>query len=357
MASFRKKNNKWEFTIEIGKDPITGIRIRNTRGGFKTKKEAEQALAKFSLDIGQGINYGNNILVKDFLEQWLNVLQKDRSYNTMLVYKHLIKNHIIPNLGHFKVKDIRTSHIQSLYNRILDSNISIASANLIINILNFSLKYALKMDIINTLPSPIQRRRKILKKTINVWSEDDLKKFLNAVKDTRIYTAVLILSMTGLRCGEFCGLRWENVDLENAIIHVKEQFTNEHTTVLKTQSSYRSIHIPKTLVSYLKNNKNNNNFVYVNNEKYPYLPTALSTSFTYYMNKYCIDLNIPKISIHGLRHTHATILLNKGENIKVISDRLGHASIQMTMDIYSHVLNEMKNRTAELLEVSLENIL
>lgn len=176
----------------------------------------------------------------------------------------------------------------------------------------------------------------------------------------------MLTSLTGLRIGELCGLRWANIDLDEEVIHVREQVLNDktnhtlvHTSILKTNSACRSISIPKSLVTLLKEHKANQishaDFVILDTNNKMCNPRNVSMRFTQAVNRYIKSHEddseqLPKISIHGLRHTHATILLLKGENIKVISERLGHTSVKITLDTYSHVLPSMRKNTALLLD-------
>lgn len=184
---------------------------------------------------------------------------------------------------------------------------------------------------------------------------------------------MLIISLTGLRIGELCGLRWDNVDLENGFINIREQVIQDktnhkliHTRILKTNSAFRSISIPNNLIKLLiehKNNQPNSNiegFVILNRDNVMCNPRNVSMDFTKKVQKYKEledkSKELPQISIHGLRHTHATVLLLKGENIKVISKRLGHTSTKITWDTYSHVLPEMEKQTADLLNSMFDDL-
>lgn len=188
---------------------------------------------------------------------------------------------------------------------------------------------------------------------------------------------ITLISLTGLRVYEACDLRWSNIDLDNGIIHVCEQVINDktnkkfiNTDSLNTVKSYRDISISKFLVSILKSHKlkqpfSNKDFVILDIHTKMYNPRNLSMNFTKVLNKYKLIIDsttantkdkiklyqqLHQISIRGFHHTHATILLLNGENVKVISERLEHNSIKITMDTYSHVLPSMKRQTSDLLD-------
>lgn len=380
MASYRKlKNNTWEVTIELGRDPITGKRKRKTKSGFKTKKEAIEYNNKFSSEISNGLNIiDNKILLKDFLTSWYHDYKINTiKINTRTNYESRINNYIIPYLGNIELYKINTATIQQFYNSLIKKGLKPSSIKKIIEVLRGCFKYAKKLNLINLLPTDIETVPQENKK-IKVWDDHQLKYFLSEIEHSWLYMPILLISLTGLRVGEACGLRWSNIDFNNGIIHVREQVINDkankrliHTNSLKTEKSYRDISIPRFLVTILKSHKlkqsfsNDKDFVILDRHNKMCNPRNLSMNFTKVVNKYKLPIEsttantkdkiklyqqLPQISIHGLRHTHATILLLKGENIKVISERLGHNSIKITMDTYSHVLPTMKRQTADLLD-------
>ena len=380
MASFRRlKNNKWEVTIDLGKDPLTGKRNRSYKSGFKTKKEAIAYANSFSVDIANGLNViDNKILLKDFINSWYNDYKsRTLSMNTKASYLSRINKFIIPTLGNIPVSKVTTATVQQFYNDLIKQGSKPNSAKKIIEVLRGCFKYTKKLNLITFLPTDIETVPQETEK-ITIWDDNQLKYFLSEIKDTWLYVPILIISLTGLRVGELCGLRWENVDLKNGIIHICEQVTIDkinkvliHTNKLKTKTSYRDISIPNNLIRILKEYKlsqpysNNKGFVVLNRENKMCNPRNVSMNFTHTIQKYKLSLNdvhsskkryltnymqLPQISIHDLRHTHATILLLKGENIKVISERLGHNSVKITLDTYSHVLPSMQKETANLLD-------
>ncbi len=164
--------------------------------------------------------------------------------------------------------------------------------------------------------------------------------------------------MTGVRVGELCGIRWCDVYLENGYININNQVIQDKiskklilSSILKTSTSKRSISIPKILIqnlSFIKRQilPSECDFVVLSRQNTMCNPRNISMEFTKKVAKY---QNIKQISIHSLRHTHATLLISNGENIKIISDRLGHKDISITLNTYTHVIDDMKKDTATLL--------
>lgn len=360
MANFKQiKKGNWQVVISLGSDD-KGNRIRIKRQGFKTKKAAEIFVTETLDKRNKGfISNDNGILFKDFINDWFN----DYKINTIGIttrdnYKSRINNHIIPKLGQYKLKEITNIIIQNFYNNLIKEGMKPQSAKKIMEILNGCFKYAKKNKLIYSLPTEIEKVKKE-DKEVEFWSKKDINIFLENFKEKYIYTAVFIDLMTGLRVGELCGLKWKDIDLQNGILKVTHQVIQDketkeliYTNKLKTKTSYRKITIPKILINYLAKLKvderaKENDFVLLNRSGQMCNPRNISMEFTKNISK-CKDLK--RIVFHSLRHTHATLLISNGENIKVVSERLGHKDINTTLNIYTHIIKEMEENTAELLD-------
>ena len=327
MASYKQLNKyNWQVVISLGYDE-NGKKRRVKKQGFRTKKEAE-------------------VFVTETLTK------KNHGYIAPA------NTNIIPKLGHYKLTDITNNIIQNFYNDLINKEkLNPSSAKKVLETLNNCFKYAQKNKLIYTVPTEIETI-KINKKEIEFWTEEELKFFLE-IKDTYLYTPILIASMTGVRVGELCGIRWCDIDLENGYININNQVIQDKnskklilSSILKTSTSKRSISIPKLLITHLEGikaqiNPNKLDYVILNRKNEICNPRNISMEFTKKVSKYP-DVN--QISIHSLRHTHATLLILNGENIKVISDRLGHKDISVTLNTYTHVMEDMKKDTAKLLD-------
>ena len=153
--------------------------------------------------------------------------------------------------------------MQQFYNELINGGLKPNSTKKIIEVLTGCYKYAKKLNLVNYIPTDIEKISQEKEKVI-VWNEEQLKSFLLYIKDSWLYMPILIISLTGLRVGELCGLRWDNIDLENGFINIREQVIQDktnhkliHTSILKTNSAFRSISIPNSLVNLLTNDKLN----------------------------------------------------------------------------------------------------
>lgn len=388
MAYFKnigtKNKPNWvvEASFGTGKD---GKRLRVKKTGFRTQKEAEAYLNEYA----NNVNKGNikiearNIIFGEFIDQWFNEHKsKTLSINTKTNYSSRIYNHIIPRLGRYKLTEIDTLLIQNFYNSLIEEGLKPSSVKKIIETLSNCFKYAKKMKLITSIPTDIEKMP-ITKPQIEYWNKDQVDFFIDSIKNTPLYTPILIDILTGLRIAELCGLRWKDIDFENRTIEVNCQIIFDRinnvlvpTEVLKTDKSHRVIKIPNILVDHLKAIKEDiqpqeNNFIITNRYGLIFNPRNLSMNFTREVSKYKKSLNeiksapkdirqnymqLPQITFHGLRHTHATLLILNGENIKVVSERLGHKDISTTLNTYTHVMEDMKENTASLLDKMFNNL-
>lgn len=365
IASYKQiKKGNWKVTISLGTDPVTHKRMRVIKQGFKTKKEAEQFAINYKNEVNKGLisPTKQDILLKDFILDWFNnhkVLSI--GVTTKNHYISRIKTYIIPLLGSYKVAEIDTLTIQKFYNHLLTKNppLKPSSAKKVIETLNNCLSYAKKIKLISYIPSDIETI-KIEKPKIEYWNQKELKFFLNEIKDTYLYFPTLIISMTGLRVAELCGLKWSDIDYKKGYLTVNRQVIRDESThklvvqdTLKTNNSKRSISLPKILINEFRQRQSSyDNFIVLSRNEEVCNPRNISMEFKRIVSKY---KELPQITIHGLRHTHATILILNGENIKVVSDRLGHKDVTTTLNTYTHIMDKMKDNTAHLLDTIFDN--
>lgn len=377
ISSIASKPN-WKATVCLGYND-NGKKNISRKQGFKTKKEAE----KWATDIVSKKNKGfissseGNTLFKDYINKWFNDYKsKHISINTRINYKSRIDTHIIPKLGSYKLNKITNVIIQDFYNSLINEGLKPSSVKKIMETVNGVFKYAQKSKLIYNLPTDIERQP-INKPKVEFWTKKEIEFYLNSILGTYLYTPILIEVLTGLRVGELCGLRWCDINFDDKYLIVNNQVIYDRdlkilvfSEILKTDTSHRKITLPNILIDHLKIIKSNvdaseKDFVVLSRDGIMCNPRNLSMNFTKSIYKYRKSIddlqnkgnNIPdnymqlkQITFHALRHTHATLLIFNGENIKVISDRLGHKNISTTLDTYTHVMEDMKNSTADLLD-------
>ncbi|MBM7096652.1 site-specific integrase [Bacillus sp. H-16] len=374
MASFQrystKKGQMWLFKTRTVIDPSTGKAKQTTRRGFKTKKEAIKAANKFEQEIESGLSLQyDSLTFQDVFDQWYANHSKTIKVSTKKRIESMFKKHILPRFGRLKLKEITRSYCQNMINEIAES---VSSVNDIKIQANQVFKYATKMDVILKNPLDHVTVPKQKKEFINepgqtedrkYWKKDELKKFLAITKQElslRDHACFQLLIYTGARKGEILALTWDDIDFEVGSVKLsKTLFHAEGKHIFqtsKTKESRRLISLdPQTLellkklrIEQKKDNlalmsTNKENIVFTRDGSLPLRASYLNEKLNILIRKH----NLHRITIHGLRHTHASLLFEAGASIKEVQERLGHSDIQMTMNIYTHVTDYLKEKTAE----------
>lgn len=375
----KRKDGTWQASALIGWNAEKNCPKRVYFYG-KTQQEVKDKL-RAAIDQKEkegGYTEPSRLYFGEWLDTWYNEYAKPNLRPaTWDVYGKWIKNHIKPELGGILLRELQPSQIQKFYNRKLSQKplngrgqtISASSIRQMHIIINQVLDQALKEGKIIRNPAKATKPPKWEKAEAAFLTEKQIKDFFKNISDDRWFPAFFTVLGSGLRLGELCALKWDNVDLENGIIHVKESVVRVKTnsnegpkTKLiiqkpKTKSSIRSIPIPAEVVSELKRwerqrkaemmrigrpSKELTGFVFARMDGKMIEPGSLSKHF--------LDLirenGLEGIHFHTMRHSYASLLLKAGEHPKVVQELLGHSSIQVTMDIYSHVDPEIKTRAA-----------
>ncbi|SDY56923.1 site-specific integrase [Thermoactinomyces sp. DSM 45892] len=367
----RKRGSKWCYVIDVGRDPQTGKRKQKWSKGFPTKREAERELNKTINEIENGTFVeSNKMTLGEYLEIWLQDYAKNAVKPTTLEsYSYLIKTHIVPFLGPLSLDKLQAIHVQRFYNKMLEEGrikseggLSSGTVRRLHGLLNTALNQAVKWRLVNLNVVTLVESPKHRKKEISPLNLEEVKRFLFYAKNDRYYITFLLAITTGLRRGEILGLRWKDVDMNTCTASIRKNLVLvSHTPVLqepKTRRSVRSVTLPPIVIQALKNHKQVQDQEKTN-ELYQCYDLITATCFGSPLNplhlrkrfkKILTKANLPDIRFHDLRHTHATLMLQQGEHPKVVSERLGHSNINITLDTYSHVLPNMQQEAVERFE-------
>ncbi|MCM8710489.1 site-specific integrase [Clostridium sp. SYSU_GA19001] len=370
MGYIRKKDNGWSFTVSLGLDPVTMKYKQKSKGGFKTKKECQAAMMELETKINKGEYFEESkITLETYLKQWLENVKHNITESTYVFYKDIAERVLTPALGKIKLDKLKTMQIQNfLTDKLKDNTLSNTSVRHYYNILNIALNQAVKWQVIQNNPCLAVEPPKPSKAKIGVLKPNEVELLLNYTKSSEfkvMYIPLLLAITCGMRRGEILGLLWEDVDLEKGIIRVKHNLTKigKETKLVtpKTDMSVRTIALLPTAISELKHYKENRKIIKLNDDEPDYVCCWGDGSYlkpdyvTHTFRKLLIKCELPLIRFHDLRHTHATLLLMQGVNPKIVSERLGHSKIDMTLDTYSHVLPIMQEEAALKLEKALFN--
>lgn len=363
-----KTNFKWYYKIKINNEIISNKSCKTT-----VKKDAKKILDTKLYELNNGVSSAltKDMSLNDYLQCWLeDNVKLNCKYNTYETYKLLIHEHVKNTIGIYSIKQIDTYLMQQFINNMHKKEYSQSTIELTKNMLSGAFKCAIQTyNLISFNPVKYTKipRFESDKKAIKdkIITLEQYNKLLELSKDyPELHLCLQIGFHTGMRKGEVLGLQWENVDLKNKIIHVKYTLVTKTGGIHelgtpKTKSSIRDITIGDTLVKILKLHKKRqkeNKLRY--GENYIESDWVCTTEIG---EIYCVgklEPHIKKIkrkidfdfTFHYLRHTHATLLIEAGANMKDVQKRLGHDNLATTMDIYSHVTNKMKNETVDIFE-------
>lgn len=360
MASFRKHSNgTWEYRIRY-KDPINQKFKEKSKRGFSTKKEAQLAAAETEKRIFNDLELDNHpYYLKNYLQDWLKEYKLGSvRKNTFELHKRNINNHIIPYFKDIDIKDIKPILYQKFINHLCEQKYSKRTIEIIHGTMRNAMEKAVILGKLEKNPCygieiKTNKKREYNMEFIN---SDDIPLFLRVAYEYgyMYYIFFKTLINTGMRKGEAAALQWSDIDLKNKTISIsktldfKAASKDELFGDPKTYTSRRIITIDQRLISELHElRKRQNEDKLQLNEIYnhdlnlvftrkdgSHLPkSSLFNAFVRILNK----AGLEKLPIHALRDTHAVLLLESGASMKYVQERLGHKSIQVTSDIYSHI--------------------
>ena len=310
--------------------------------------------------------FKKKILYKDWLWYWM---QKKKDYikeSTYSNYSNIISNHIIPELGNIKLSNLNNKLIQEyLINKYktgrLDGNggLSYKTIRDIIAVVKSSLKYAIKEEMINNINLDFTYPKIGNKDKIYIMPKKDQERLITYIKqneDTRSL-GVLLALYSGIRIGELCALQWKDIDFKNNILHInktlqriyikdnKESVSKIIITNPKTHNAERDIPLNKGFAHILKKYQTeSNNYILSNCDKW-----IEPRTYRRYFKK-CLDkAKIGQINFHGLRHTFATNCIKLGVDYKTVSELLGHANVNITLNLYVHPQMSQKKKCIDLI--------
>lgn len=376
MASIEKRGkDSFRLIVEVGYD-AKGKRVKRTKT-VKAKgiREAEKELVKFQTEVEAGEYIAPDKMSFDaFLEVWREKYgQKHLEVKTLETYDIMLKNHILPRIGHSRISELKPIHIMNLLDELSQEGsrkdgksggLASSSIRFVHRILKDVFERATEWRIIKVNPVSAVKRPKIHDREAEVYDEHEVEVLFDALEKEPIHWRIMITMAltTGLRRGELLGLEWKHVDLEHGTIDVIQSLSHSRGINIlkepKTKNSKRKVAIPDTLLHDLRAYythathlrrllgdrwQGGEEFhVFFSETGKPFYHTAPGKWFRRFIER----VGLKKIRFHDLRHTSATLLINQGVHAKIISSRLGHADIRTTMNIYGHALRTADHAAA-----------
>lgn len=365
-GSIVKRGKTWSYVVYLGRDQA-GTKRQKWVGGFRTRRDAENALneALNRVRVGTWADPGRQTL-GDYLDTWLIAVKPGLANSTWASYSNVLSAWVVPRLGRTRLAALTAADLNRVYAELLKdggrtgrplSNRSVRYAHTIVG---RALADAVEWGLLPRNPARSAKPPKERTKEMTVWTAQEVHRFLDAMRGDRLYALWALLLTTGLRRAEVAGLRWSDVDLEAARIAVQHTRVTVEYKVQesepKTARSRRSVALDLPTVDLLRRHREaqleerlvagplwqESKLVFVREDGVGYHPQRITQMF----QRLAGEAGVPVIRLHDLRHTAATVALAAGVHPKVVQERLGHTSIGITLDTYSHVVEGMQDDAA-----------
>lgn len=375
-----KKHGSWSYVIDAGIDPTTGKRRQVRKSGFKTQAEAESAMAEAIAEVDQGrFRHDQGRKVEDYCEEWLRHKATDYRATTMANATRWLRA-TYPHIGHLRLRDLQASHLTAMYRAITEANakrgVTSTTTRRIHAILRAALSDARRQGYIRHNPAsdaivPKERRSKV-----DPWTGEELGRFLDHAATDPMGTLFETIAAGGLRRGEALGLRWGDVDGTKGVLVIRQQLVAvEHLEPLpcefcgglhrgimfgrpKTSSGEgRRVDLSPTAIGALLEHRlvqdaqraelgpayRDHGLVFADAEGNPWRPDYVTKVFARLVK----EAGLRPARLHDLRHGRASLMIQAGIDISVISKMLGHSSVQLTSDVYAHLLEGVGQAAAQ----------
>lgn len=368
IRSYKKQGKiHYLFKLYAGVDPATGKEIHITRRGFKTKKEAEMTYHRLKLEIERdGFQQSGAYTFSEIYALWKEQYKNTVKESTVNKTEQIFRLHILPVLGKLKIDKIKLTHCQDAVNRWAGSVKNFKQVN---NYAGLVFKHAMRLGIINQNPTELVTMPVMPDQVeeddedLNFYNKDELKALLESIKEPKWQMYFRLLAYSGMRKGEALALTWSDINfIDNSLTISKTLTVGAGNKMIlqtpKTKKSKRVVTLDPGTMEALKrwksvqaqemlmlgfNTGGDGQLVFTNTKNRHYAPQRVGQI----LDRYCQDIGMRRITPHGFRHTHCSLLFEAGVSIKEVQDRLGHSDIKTTMNIYAHVTAQKKGEAAD----------
>ncbi len=366
-----KKKTLWYVVVDVGRD-AKGKRRQKWHGSYRTRREAEAARAKIVTDLNTGTyTEPTRVTFGEYLTSaWLPAMRSRVKPTTWDSYRRNIELHVLPRLGRRKIQRLAATELNALYGELLANGnqkttggLSPKTVRYVHTTVHRALADAVDSGLITRNPASSAkppRPRAAASPEMATWTAQELSTFLDSARDDRLYPAIHLAAMTGMRRGEVIGLRWQDVDLDRCRVAVRHTFVlvdNAIRSSTPKNHQARVIDLDRATCDVVRQHQQRlieeeaawgrgyeeSNLVFTREDGSPIHPGSFSEAF----GRLVRQSGCPKVRLHDLRHTHATLGLAAGVPVKVMSERLGHESPGFTLKQYAHVIPGMGADAAE----------
>jgi integrase len=362
-------DNGWGYRVELLPDPATGKRRQRWKQGYRTKREAEDALKACIAETQHGpIVDRSTSTLGEYLDEWIE-LQTDRLRPSTLHSYRIVVARLKAHAGRVKLQALTPMEIEKLYKTMGESGghdgrpLAAKTVKNTHVVLRKALADAERVGLVQRNAAGAARAPSLRKVERETWTSEQLREFLIAMKGHRLRAAFVVLGTTGMRRGEVLGLRWRDIDFDAGELSVANTLTTAgFGTVVagppKTTKSRRHLFLDSKTLEVLRDHRRSqreerlaagpawnggNDYTFTDELGNPLHPDQFSLRF-----RQCVKRSgLPMIRLHDLRHSYATLALKAGVHPKVVSERLGHAGVGITLDLYSHVTRSIARDAAD----------
>lgn len=371
-GSIRKKGNGRWYVATHHRDHTTGKWAQKAHGGYGTKREAEAVLREVltRMDRGSFIEPSHMTLGAYMTDEWLPS-KRDLRPSTRSSYESILANHIGPRIGAVPIQKVTPGTLRTFYAELAaggrrdgsGGGLSDRTVRYIHMILKQALAAAVDDRLLTTNPAASKRVTPPSPKKAEMvtWTAAEVHRFLTTTAKHRLHAAFVLAATTGMRRGEVLGLRWQDVNLDERQVVIRQALTTVHYEIHigppKTENSRRTLSIPAETVDALRAHRKrqaeerlafgpgyvDSGLVFTAEDGAPTHPDSFAHVFMRLRDK----AKVRPIRFHGVRHTYATLALEAGVPPKIVSTRLGHSSVAFTLDVYTHAVPAMDADAAD----------
>lgn len=367
---------RWAIVLDV-RDPETGDRKRKWHSFTGTKRQAETECARLiaELDSG-GFAEGGKVTFRDFAARWLEHERGSVSPKTLERYEALLLKNVVPVIGAERLERLTPAKIDALWSKLLASGrrdgtggLSPRTVHHARRVTQAALDQAVVWNLIKSNPVTVTRPPRVERKQMQVYDPGQVGALLAGLRSTRMYIPVVIAISTGARRGEILALRWRHFDLDKGVMTIEEAWeeVGKETRLKPPKSGKpRVVTLPASLCVELKSHRvrqaeeqlrlgvrvTSDSFVVAQVDGSPIKPTSLTHEWVRVTGK--IE-GLPRMGFHGLRHSHASMLLSQGVQVRAVTERLGHSVASTTMNIYAHLMPGAQESAAAAVDSLISN--
>jgi len=364
----RRGNNEGSLHPRANGTWRAQVTVQGRRTSFtaKTRRECQEWIKKTSVQIDNGMTYDSTRRsLADYLNSWLMSERSVMRQSTWTHYNQLTRSYIIPSIGQITLKDLRTEHVQGLYNRLINQEVGSYTILKVHTLLHSSLKLAVQTGMIGRNPVSYAHPPKEPVTEMAILNESQVSQFLVSIIGHRWEALFHLAIVTGMRQMELLGLKWDDLDWIRQTIKVERQLARPDKTGVrflgpKTRFGRRTVSLGEKTTLVMRDHYERqqavrqaagekwveHGLIFTNSIGGPIIPRNLLRDFY----KLIKAAGLPRIRFHDLRHTAASLMLNNGVAAIVVSRRLGHSKASITLDVYGHLIPTMQTEAAELID-------